>query len=46
MIVIKTIVALIMTHKLFIHPLFPQIERKLLFWKDWFFTRVYWFFRI
>jgi len=34
MIVIKTIVALIMTHKLFIHPLFPQIERKLLFWKD------------
>jgi len=33
MVVIKTIVACIMTHKLFIHPLFPQIEGKLLFWK-------------
>ena len=34
MIVIKTIVALIMTHKLFIHPFYPQLEGKLLFWKN------------
>ncbi|MDN2663846.1 phosphopyruvate hydratase [Psychromonas sp. 14N.309.X.WAT.B.A12] len=33
MVVIKMIVGLIMTHKLFIHPLFPQVESKLLFWK-------------
>ncbi|WP_413692564.1 phosphopyruvate hydratase [Psychromonas sp. KJ10-2] len=33
MIVIKAIVGLIMTHKLFFHPLFPQLESKLLFWK-------------
>ncbi|WP_243834680.1 phosphopyruvate hydratase [Psychromonas algarum] len=33
MIVIKAIVAMIMTHKLFIHPHFPIVEQKLLFWK-------------
>ncbi len=33
MVVIKMIVACIMSHKLFIHPLFPQLESKLLFWK-------------
>ena len=33
MVVIKTIVAVITGYKLFIHPRFPQLEAKLLFWK-------------
>lgn len=33
MVVIKVIVASIMTHKLFIHPRFPQLEKIILFWK-------------
>jgi len=33
MIIIKTIVAVIMGYKLFIHPRFPELEAKLLFWK-------------
>lgn len=33
MVIIKGIVGVIMSHKLFFHPLFPQVEEKLLFWK-------------
>lgn len=33
MVVIKCIVAIIIGYKLFIHPRFPQLESKLLFWK-------------
>jgi len=33
MMVIKSIVGLIMVHKLFIHPRFPMLENTLLFWK-------------
>jgi len=33
MVVIKGIVGLITSYKLFIHPFFPQLENKLLFWK-------------
>ena len=33
MVVIKMIVGLITSYKLFIHPFFPQLEGKLLFWK-------------
>jgi len=33
MIVIKGVVAMIMSYKLFLDPLFPQLENKLLFWK-------------
>jgi len=33
MVVIKTIVAVISGYKLFIHPRFPELEGKLLFWK-------------
>ena len=33
MVVIKTIVAVITSYKLFIHPSFPELEAKLLFWK-------------
>lgn len=33
MVVIKVVVAMIMMHKLFIHPHFPDIENKLFFWK-------------
>lgn len=33
MVVIKTIVAIITGYKLLIHPHFPQLEDKLLFWK-------------
>ena len=34
MVVIKIIVATLMGYKLFIRPIFPQLENKLLFWKD------------
>lgn len=34
MIVIKTIVAVITGYKLFVHPRFPKLEAKLLFWKQ------------
>lgn len=34
MVVIKCIVAAITSYKLFIHPFFPQLEAKLLFWKE------------
>jgi hypothetical protein len=34
MIVIKTIVACITGYKLFIHPRYPELEAKLLFWKQ------------
>jgi len=34
MVVIKTIVACITGYKLFIHPRFPELEAKLLFWKQ------------
>ena len=33
MVVIKTIVAVISGYKLFVHPRFPELEAKLLFWK-------------
>ena len=33
MVVIKTIVAVISGYKLFVHPYFPELEGKLLFWK-------------
>lgn len=34
MIVIKTIVACITAYKLFIHPRFPELEGKIIFWKQ------------
>ncbi|WP_022940868.1 hypothetical protein [Psychromonas hadalis] len=34
MVVIKIIVAIITSYKLLIHPHFPQLENKLLFWKE------------
>lgn len=34
MIVIKFIVAVMMGYKLFVHPKFPELESKLLFWKQ------------
>jgi len=34
MVVIKSIVATITAYKLFVHPRFPELESKLLFWKQ------------
>lgn len=33
MVMIKIIVGMLTSYKLFIHPVFPQLENKLLFWK-------------
>jgi len=33
MVVIKTIVGCLTAYKIFIHPIFPELENKLLFWK-------------